>query len=124
MCERAWVVPDLIRTSHRLAQQAHDRLTAQGAILLLPNVCYDEALMEVRRGAGRDRDLALRRLDEAMRWVDHIGLPNHVPHINELRDQLTAETGRGTCPEVPAHASDAIAPESRSGSDTKSRSST
>jgi hypothetical protein len=69
-------------------QQAYDRLTAEEAILLLPHVCCDEALMEVRRGPGRDRKLALRRLDEARRWVDRIGLPNHLPRIDDLRNQL------------------------------------
>ena len=76
--------------AHGWFQQAYDRLTAQGAILLLPHVCYDEALMELRRGPSRDRDLALRRLDEATRWVDHIGLPNHVPRIDDLRSQLSS----------------------------------
>jgi hypothetical protein len=70
-------------------QQAYDRLTAQEAILLLPHVCCDEALMEIRRGPSRDRHRALRRLDEARRWVDRIGLPNRLPRIDDLRDQLT-----------------------------------
>jgi class 3 adenylate cyclase len=69
-------------------QQSHERLTAQEAILLLPHVCCDEALMEVRRGRRRDRQLARRRLDEARRWVDRIGLPNLLPRIEDLHSQL------------------------------------
>jgi hypothetical protein len=69
-------------------QQAYDRLTAQEAILLLPHVCCDEALMEIRRGRARDRHYALRRLDEAKRWIDHIGVPNLLPRVDDLRRQL------------------------------------
>jgi hypothetical protein len=69
-------------------QQPYDRLAAQEAILLLHHVYCDEVLMEIRRGPSRDRQLALRRLDEARRWVDQIGLPNHVTRIDDLRIQL------------------------------------
>jgi hypothetical protein len=69
-------------------QQSYDRLTAQEAILLIPHVSCDEALMEIRRGRSRDRANGRRRLDEARRWVDQIGLPNLVPRIDDLQDQL------------------------------------
>jgi hypothetical protein len=69
-------------------QQSYDRLTAQEAILLIPHVCCDEALMEIRRGPNRDRGNARRRLDEARRWVDRIGLPNLLPRIDDLEARL------------------------------------
>ena len=76
-------------------QQAYDRLEAQEAVLLLPHVCCDEALMEIRRGPGRDRRHALQRLDEARRWANHIGLPNLVPRIDDLHDQLVSPRPTG-----------------------------
>jgi hypothetical protein len=69
-------------------QQSYDRLTAQEAILLLPHVCCDEALMEIRRGPDGDRRHGLKRLDEARHGVDRIGLPNLLPRIEELQDKL------------------------------------
>jgi hypothetical protein len=69
-------------------QQAYDRLKTQEAILLLPHVYCDDALMEIRRGPNRDRRHALECLDEARRWVDRIGLPNLVPRIEDLHGQL------------------------------------
>jgi hypothetical protein len=69
-------------------QQAYDRLTVQEAILLIPHVCCDEALMEIRRAPDRDRANGLRCLGEARRWVDRIGLPNLVPRIDDLQARL------------------------------------
>jgi hypothetical protein len=69
-------------------QQSYERLTAQEAILLIPHVCCDEALMEIRRGRTGDRANGVRRLSEARRWVDRIGLPRLVPRIDDLQDQL------------------------------------
>jgi hypothetical protein len=69
-------------------QQSYDRLTAQEALLLIPHVCCDEALMEVRRGRTGDRANGLRRIDEARRWVDQIGLPNLLPRIDDLQARL------------------------------------
>jgi hypothetical protein len=69
-------------------QQSYVRLTAQEAILLIPHVCCDEALMEIRRGPSRDRANGLRRLDEARRWVDRIGLPDLLPRIEDLQARL------------------------------------
>jgi class 3 adenylate cyclase len=69
-------------------QQSYDRVTAQEALLLIPHVCCDEALMEVRRGRTGDRANGLRRLDEARRWVDQIGLPNLLPRIDDLQARL------------------------------------
>jgi hypothetical protein len=69
-------------------QQSYDRLATQEAVLLIPHVCCDEALMEIRRGPSRDRANGLRRLDEARRWVDHIGLPGLLPRIDNLEAQL------------------------------------
>jgi len=71
-------------------QQAYDRLKTEEAILLLPHVYCDEALMEIRRGPSRDRRHALECLDEARQWVDRIGLPNLVPRIDDLHDQLVS----------------------------------
>src|SRR4051794_3743992 len=45
--------------------QARDRLTGQDAILLLPHVCCNEALREIRLGTNCDRRHALSQLDEA-----------------------------------------------------------
>ena len=78
--------PDEARTWF---QQAHDRLTAQEAILLLPHVCYDEALMEARLGPTGDRANGLRRLDEARTWIAHIGLPKLLPRIDALTARLS-----------------------------------
>jgi tetratricopeptide (TPR) repeat protein len=69
-------------------EQAYKRLVAQEAILLIPHVCCDEALMEIRRGPAGDRANGRQRLDEARRWVDLIGLPNLLPRIDDLQDQL------------------------------------
>jgi tetratricopeptide (TPR) repeat protein len=74
--------------ARRWFQQSYDRLTAQEAITLIPHVCCDEALMELRCGAMGDRANGLRRLDEARRWVDQIGLPNLLPRIDDLQARL------------------------------------
>jgi hypothetical protein len=71
-------------------QRAYDRLNTQEAILLLPHVYCDEALMEIRRGPNRDRRHALECLNEARRWVDRIGVPNLVPRIDDLHGQLVS----------------------------------
>ena len=71
-------------------QQAHDRLNAQGAIMLLPYVCCDEALMEARLGRPGERANARRRLDQAREWVDRIGLPKLLPRIDDVAAQLSA----------------------------------
>jgi hypothetical protein len=71
-------------------QQAYDRLTAQEAILLLPHVYCDEALMEVRAGPAGDRHHGLHRLDQTRRWIDHIGVPNLLPRVDDLSDQLVS----------------------------------
>jgi hypothetical protein len=57
-------------------------------MLLIPHVCCEEALMEIRRGPDSGRTNGLRRLDEAGRWVDRIGMPNLRPRIEELTDEL------------------------------------
>jgi hypothetical protein len=69
-------------------RQSYDRLTAQEAITLIPHVCCDEALMEIRRRPDRDRRHRLKRLDEARHWVDRIGLPDLLPRIDDLPRQL------------------------------------
>jgi hypothetical protein len=74
--------------ARRWFQDAHDRITRQEAILLLPHVCCDEARMEIRLGADGDRRNGLRRLDEARRWTDTIGLPAFAPRIDDLNEQL------------------------------------
>ena len=51
--------------ARRWFQEAQDRLTDQEAILLLPHVCCDEAIMEIRLGTNGDRRRGLRQLDEA-----------------------------------------------------------
>ena len=66
----------------------HDRLSAQETILLIPHVRCNEALMEIRLGPNRDRANGLRRLDEARRWVDRVGLTNLLPRIDDLTAQL------------------------------------
>jgi hypothetical protein len=68
--------------------QSYERLTSQEAVTLIPHVCCDEALMEIRRGPNGDRGNGLRRLDEARRWVDRIGLPKLLPRIDDLQTQL------------------------------------
>lgn len=70
-------------------QQAHDRLNAQGAIMLLPYVCCDEALMEARLGRAGDRANARRRLDHAREWVERIGLPKLLPRIDGVAAKLS-----------------------------------
>ena len=70
-------------------QQAHDRLNAQGAIMLLPYVCCDEALMEARLGSAGDRANGRRRLDNAHEWVERIGLPKLLPRIHGVAAQLS-----------------------------------
>jgi ATP/maltotriose-dependent transcriptional regulator MalT len=74
--------------ARRWFQDAHDRITQQEAILLLPHVCCDEARMEIRLGTAGDRRNGLRRLDEARRWTDTIGLPAFAPRIDDLAEQL------------------------------------
>ena len=69
-------------------QRAYDMLAAQEAILFLPHVCCDEALMEIRLGHSGDRGNGLRRLAEARRWVETIGLPKLLPRIDDLTAQL------------------------------------
>jgi hypothetical protein len=46
--------------------------------------------MEARLGADRDRARGLRRLDEASRWVERVGLPKLRPRIEDLQRQLAA----------------------------------
>ncbi len=70
-------------------QRAHDRLTDQGAILLLPHVCCDEALMEARLGSAGDRANGRRRLDQAREWVERIGLPKLLPRIDGVAAKLS-----------------------------------
>ena len=71
-------------------QRAHERLTAQEAILLLPYVCCDEALMEARLGGAGDRANGQRRLDDARAWVERIGLPKLMPRIDDVAAQLSS----------------------------------
>ena len=71
-------------------QRAYDRLTEQGAVLLLPHVAYDEALMEARLGADGDRVNGLRRLDEAQAWAQRIGLPSLGARLDDLAARLRA----------------------------------
>ncbi len=70
-------------------QRAHDRLTDQEAILLLPYVCCDEALMEARLGPGGNRDNGRHRLDHAREWVERIGLAKLLPRIDGVAGQLS-----------------------------------
>ena len=70
-------------------QRAHDRLTDQGAVLLLPYVCCDEALMEARLGSAGDLANGRRRLDEARKWVERIGLPKLLPRIDGVAAKLS-----------------------------------
>lgn len=74
--------------ARRWFQHAHDRITRQQAILLIPHVCCDEARLEIRLGNAGDRRHGLRRLDEARRWTDRIGLPAFAPRIDHLTEQL------------------------------------
>jgi hypothetical protein len=74
--------------ARRWFQWSLDRLTDQGAILLLPHVCCDAAQMEVHLGPAGDRRHGLARLDDAQRWADRIGLPSFEPVIGDLRVQL------------------------------------
>lgn len=69
-------------------RRATERLTERGAIVLLPYVACDEALMEVRLGGDGDRANGLRRLEEADDWAGRIGLPGQRPRIDELRASL------------------------------------
>ena len=39
---------------------------------------------------ARYRRHGLERLDEARRWIDHIGLPNLLPRVNQLHDELVS----------------------------------
>jgi hypothetical protein len=55
---------------------------------VIPHVRCDDALMEIRRGRTGDRANGPRRLEEARRWGERIGLPNLVPRIDDLHDQL------------------------------------
>jgi hypothetical protein len=70
-------------------QRAHERLSSQGAILLRPYVCFDEALMEARLLHAGDRANGLRRLDEARGLVELIGLANLLPRVDDLTVKLT-----------------------------------
>ena len=70
-------------------QRSHDRLISREAILLVPHVCRDEALMEVRLGPAGDRTNGLRRIDQAREWIERIGLPNLLPRIDALSAQLS-----------------------------------
>ena len=74
--------------ARRWFTRAHERLAAQQAILLIPHMCCDEALMEIRLGNTGDRRLGRRRLDEARRWIDHIRLPGLLPRVDNLDNRL------------------------------------
>jgi hypothetical protein len=69
-------------------QQGLDRVTEQGARLLIPHIACDAALAEARAGAGGDRRLARRRLDLARAEIDRIGLPGLVPRLEHVRTEL------------------------------------
>jgi hypothetical protein len=70
-------------------QRGRDKLLSQEAVVHLSELCCDEALMELRLGPAGDRANGLRRLDEARRWADRIGLPAHLPRIDALAAQLS-----------------------------------
>ena len=69
-------------------QRGIDRVTEQGAVLLIPHIAADAALAELRAGPAGDHSLARRRLGEARREVDRIGLPRLVPRLDALAAQL------------------------------------
>ena len=84
-------------------QRAIDRVRDQGAVLLVPHIAADAARAEVRAGpagvagatgaagaagAAGDRALARRRLEEARREIDRIGLPRLLPRVEALAGQL------------------------------------
>jgi hypothetical protein len=72
--------------------RARQRIAAQEAILLMPHVCCDEALMEIRLGRDGDRANGLRQLDEARRWIDRIGLPRLLPRVERLTEEVRSST--------------------------------
>lgn len=69
---------------------ARKKLTAQGARLLLPHVCLDEATMETRLGAAADRLNGRRRVAEALRMIDTVGLPALEPLARKRASELAA----------------------------------
>ena len=69
-------------------QKSYERVLSQEAILLLPHIYCDEALMEARLGSKGDTANGLRRLGEARHWVDRIGLPKLLPRIDGIEAQL------------------------------------
>ncbi len=62
--------------------------TDQDAILLLPYVCCDEALMEAVLGSAGGRATGRRRLDHACEWVERIELANFLPRIDRVAANL------------------------------------
>jgi class 3 adenylate cyclase len=73
-------------------ERARQRITANEAIVLIPHVCCDEALMEIRLGPRGDRVNGLRQLDEARRWIDRIGLPLLLPRVDRLTGDVRSLT--------------------------------
>ena len=71
-------------------QKAYDRVLAQEAIVLLPHIACDEALMEIRLGPAGNRANGHRRMHEARTWVGRIGLPKLLPRIESLASRLDA----------------------------------
>jgi hypothetical protein len=68
--------------------QGLDRVTEQGARLLIPHIACDAALAEVRAGARGDLGLAWRRLDQARSEIDRIGLPALMPRLERVMAEL------------------------------------
>jgi hypothetical protein len=97
-CDARWTAARLCALTNRPEEartwfdRACQRITAQKAILLIPHVCCDEALMEIRLGRDADRANGLRQLDEARRWIDRIGLPRLLPRVGRLTDEVRSLT--------------------------------
>ena len=45
--------------------------------------------MAIRLGPAGERTNGLRRIDQAREWIDRVGLPNLLPRIDALSDQLS-----------------------------------
>ena len=59
-------------------------------MLLIPHICCDEALVEIRLGADADPANGPARLTAAQHWCERIGLPRLLPRIERLTAQLSS----------------------------------
>ena len=67
---------------------SREDLIDHGAVLLVPHVDADEALMEVRLGSRGDKANARRRLDDARRRLELLGLDRLLPRIDRIASEL------------------------------------